>query len=77
MLMNQTKDYSDVNKMKYNIRITLMVGTSAGEIKVPLSVVEKAKNRECFKLVDGASPPLPYKTKQMLSLIKKLYYGGF
>ena len=57
------KNYYDVNQMKYKNHITLMVGISAGEIKSPLAVFRKAKIIECFKLVEGASPPLPYKNQ--------------
>ena len=70
------KDYSGVKQMKDKNCITLMVGTLDSE-KFPLAVFGKPKNPECFKLMDFPRPPLPYKTEQILGLIKKLYYGGF
>ena len=64
MFMKQTKkDYAGVKKMKYKTRIALMVGTSSSGGEVPLAVVGKPKNSECFKLMDSARPPLPYKNK--------------
>ena len=71
------KGYYGVKLIKYKTRITFMVGTSASGKKVPLAVVGKPKNPECFKLMDGARSPLPYKNQANSSFDQKSHYGGF
>ena len=78
MLMKQKKkDYARVKQMKDNTRITLMVVTSVSEKKVPLAVVGKPKNLECFKLMYGTRQPLTYKNQSNAWFDQKSHYDGF
>jgi hypothetical protein len=55
----EAKDYRGVKQMKSKDRVTLMVATSAIGDKIPLFMVGKAKNPECFRLC-GGKPPMHY-----------------
>jgi hypothetical protein len=50
------QDYRGIKQMKSKDRVTLMVATSASGKKVPLFMVGKSKNPECFKLCGGVLP---------------------
>jgi hypothetical protein len=50
------QDYRGVKQMKSKDRVTLMVASSASGKKVPLFMVGKSKNPECFKLCGGVLP---------------------
>ena len=54
------KTYAGVKQMKDKTRVTLMVCTSADGTKLPLSLVGKSKKPECFRMLNGRDPPLPY-----------------
>jgi hypothetical protein len=52
--------YRGVKQMKSKDRVTLMVATSAVGAKIPLFMVGKSKQPECFKLYPGGIHPMAY-----------------
>ena len=58
------KDYAGLKKGLYKNYIILMVGTSYSGGKGHFLLLGNQKNPECFKLMDGARLPLPFKKIQ-------------
>ena len=56
----EAKDYRGVKQMKSKDRVTLMVASSAAGAKIPLFMVGKSKQPECFRLCAGGKPPMHY-----------------
>jgi hypothetical protein len=54
------KHYRGVKQMKSKDRVTLMVASSAAGAKIPLFMVGKSKQPECFRLLAGGKPPMHY-----------------